>query len=1823
MKIRGLLLLLPVLLIILLNVIWGSVISWMLSISIVACLLYYIAQINIEQLVYRKTNNAPDSDALRMHVAGVIKKYKAILTFTLLTVVFISSIFCIYRTTNPGGLNPWFFNNDYHGISNNGMVFQKSLVVDTKDGGTFTIQKNGNEPTLVFNNYLKPVFVATEQVKVYTPVNNVYPNFFQQQFTIANGKNSLLVNIKKDDASFFSFLKKDKRRNITYEIELSSNDPFLAEMERIALPFKDKIELKDVELVEGKLLYNLFLNNPSFNSSRGEAYVVLEYMLRQMGDVYLLSNYNNSSMVGYSIFPSVSYVQNGYKLLSDGQPQAMQATVKASMALDKHFYIGFHNPNEKVLLTEVSADEYRLKEGANYTALLYDYPPVYLLTSPSTAQHKGNKNLRFIANSNDNVLESELKEGFLFKNFGLNNGYAISGNMDYLTGQPNAPLHFGISDNNRNSIYQKVDNGKFSLQCANSDTRYLFSVRDFSKNGFEFKKLLLFSCLIYLGILSLLLFFPGKKLVRIEPIIFVVIYVLSILRFILYWRLATFPPIEGISKYELENTILNFDYKLGVQLPLPLTLIWIYVLLIGLAIYRYLAKMGKAPTIRFKRMPLQTMPQINKAFLLFMSGCLVLNFINNNLLHIEVLVRIVTILLPILGYCFFATKANQQFVFEQDWIHPSEAKWKVRVKAYFHYFMHNPTFILTLVTILFFAITDRGFAILFTLFILLKNIFLNFLKKPFNSQNTNLKRMLLQPNNYWVFGIAALVLYLVVLSFKSLFYYLLTYKFVVIGLAILIPAIVIYFFYTHLRKWAHVLFAAFGVYFLLISIPPTRSFVDAKITGVIKHVQFRASIIHQPISELLAQNGYSSFQTKKIIETAENQWFINSYISKPYDNDAVINLRPYTKVGVDYNTQTRDVVIARFVIGELGNFTMYLILLLVLLPLIIYLLSYKLTSDVFYKLHAPTYAGVLPLLIIFTLSLFVWLTATNRFVFFGQDFPFLSLTSKLSVLLPVLLYGITLLQEPETYRSHQINWQANVSRYAFFTALVAGFALTTIKGNQLSGNNFSIIVPQTQERINKDLNAVLSEVQDSLSARKVPYSYTSLIKALGKHKSFDKLLSETSSDKYTKSILELLINKPASAFQVDNPLYIVYDNYEYTAKYNEHLYLQLPPVENRKVWHGSITENLNLFAPLVNISYNNANTVTALPYFKNDVTHNIQLGIIPPSWLVKGNKAVGIINVNGNLRQKAEVFLYKNMDNNIIQTSTAFANTVLNEDLVSVSLPQNKFLIRFNNSGNYFAVNKWVNGKYKILYPQKEQNFWMYQFANAIRNGYQADSLMLQNVAVSLDYKLLATVQQQINATYSTTTQANKRFKFSVIAADGTGNIRLMNDYVTNRKVLDPNDAAAIYALQQQHFFFSNTRNERDQWGNSNLLSMHLGPGSSIKPLTTAVIASQVNAGWEQLRLLAPVQAQYENYAGFKLLKPWENDDHYRAGTIGIDKFLEVSSNFYQSAMIFLGAYSKDAFMTEDGKASLGKILSSNAGTNNTYPVFEYGGKRLYLPNYNKRKGNWPATNPNDKKAQSYFGNENAIMANGFEINVGLRTKDKDKAEQEKNSGTKINMLDSFNYALLSANKGSAFLWSMPEQATLLQTQRGFSEPYQNFNLGLKTVTLGGYPYQVAPYKMLDMYLSLFTQNRNFSLQVIPKKLPQLPWQVDDTWQGRAAFNRFLANNVFKGMSDVVYGSGGTARALAVLKAIRPDLYIYAKTGTINEQGSGAKNSRRLIVVLSNKDMQQAENIGKPDNRFFSFYFAVDNNKDFDWNLLLGIIRETMSAPSFNNYFGK
>ncbi len=1807
--------------VIVLNVLWGSVISWFLSITIITIIFFFIIQINLEDIVnavfQKKGTEIAKDPSIGHQIFLFSKKWESILKFSSLAVVFIAAVWCVNITTNPYGNTPWFLNNDYHGISNTGIAFNKqlSLLSTSSDSnameGSIKVIADGTTNKLVFSNYYVPVLKVVDGRKT-TLLNNIFPKPIAQQLNLSNDDFSLEMRISEHKVGFFKKIFSDEKEGMAIHLQMQCKDPeFLAHW-NLNAPYKDSIVVIHPTLKYGINIFELLLNAGNFQSSKAESYPILEQLLLSLGESYLLVDYN-ADAPAYKFFPSRDVIQNNIIVSIDGSVVPAQIHNQASLGKDDKFFFGITN-YRKQLYVGAFIDTVGAENSDMQHALYFDYPNTYMLKSPGK-QEVGNKNIRFLTNDFDKIIDHDLKEGFLFNTYNLTTPTPIKGAIDYLSASPNTKLQVNVVDYQGDNALQSITDKQFVLTTKDKAAQYIFKLRDFSQNGFSTHKTVAYLALAFAFFVILSVFFPGKKLERIEPIILIVIFALTTLRFILYWRVATFPPLGNISKHELENTLLNFDFNFGITLPIPLTIIWIIFFVILLILYRSgklasLIQLGNDILTKFNKY----LHVVNYQYLAFIGLCLLLFFINKKILHIEVLTRIISILVPLLGYVFFSGKANKTFEYQAKPLrYGGKKKWLEHLDAYIYYFFKSPTALITLSTLVFFTLTDRGFAILFFLFLLLKNILVNFLKKPLSNSKVSIINRLLQAQNFWIYGIIAFISYLILLSVKSLFFYLLTYK-VWILLAIAILATTVLFAMVKHQKVKKISLTITVLLAFIVLIPATNKWLDNQMSDIVKHVQYRASIIYQPIHELLQSNEYTSFKTQKIIETAENQWFINSYTSNTYDNNETINLRAHSRIGVDYATQTRDVVLPRYVISEWGNFTMYLILSLMVLPMIFYLIAYNITlvHPNNEKRDVDSYLGLIPLLILFTIALFVWLTATNRFVFFGQDFPFLSLTSKLSVLLPLLLWMITLIQKPRPKHSFNIELKNNSIKYLLFIASIAIFALTTVKKNELNNENFSIVMEQTKSYLESDLNAILSNIQDKIEAKNENVTFSKLINNLSVDSHFIVLKEQTIKDAYTKSILDNLISKPSTALQLNNPLFIVYDNGRYHAVYNKNLYLELPPIESRKIWQGNILESIQtLNTTKALLKWGNEQKIVALPYFTHNPVNGLQMAILPKNWIPNAQENVGILNIL-NTQKDVSVFLYKNSKKNMIPSATSFATTLQYDDVATIYQNNKSFQIGFQSEGNKYATNKWINGSYRIIYPSREHNFWIYSYANAIRSAYSSDTFLLTNNYITLDHNLSLANQEALNNEAKLKTNNNyNNFAMSVMGADGDGHIRFMNDYVANRKTIDPNDQASIFALQRKQFFYSNAKNERDQWGNRNLLNLYLGPGSSIKGLTLGVVSSQVNAGWEKL-LYTPIQEEPKFFAGLKLQKPWKNDEHYW-GTLNIPEFLTHSSNYYHLLYMFLGSYTKEDFYNNN-QYSIANILSKNAGSNYGFPIVSFNGTNYYLPNYKSKQ--WPKTDKSSTHT-SYFGNENSLIAKGFEYNVGLRTKDKDKLDKKVTTNDKVNFVDSTLYRLLSTKTNSGYLWSFPEESYFLQSERAYDEIQQNVNLGLQTPALGGYPFKITPYKMTEMYLALFTQNKNLQLSIVPQKTEKQAWQIDETWNG--GFNNFLGQNLYQGMKDVIYK--GTAKALINVANQFNQYHFYAKTGTINEQQSGKKSSRRLIVIITDKDMTQAANIG--NTKVYALYFTTDNTQNFDWNTVNQVIKNTITSTSFINYFNK
>ncbi len=1789
----------------------GTPITLFLSVTVTACLAYYLLQLQSERSIgnaLQKGNT--DGTIFLQFIKDLRHKQYLLLSTSLLLVVFLSSMICLKKVLNPSTKNAWFKNTDYHAIRHLGIQFKQALNINAANytdstNSNFTFSIHNQSYNVRTNNFYEPVLQEVDKGK-YKCINNIYNQTFTDACEIKNSSYSLQINTKS--ISTINWAKPwNKKLFTTYSFTVTCKDATLLRELGLNTNYSDTFSFTDKALTKGLSLQDLLSDRNHNKIINAHTAQIIQNLLLEVGEAYLLVNNTSEQAKNYVLFPSKEMIDNNYSLTANGITNYAKVINDYPLERNKDFQIGLSS-NTKLQLDTINGQ----------SALVFDMPKSYLLQGAQEAV-LGKKNNKYITNNISELLNNNSKEAFLFDQYLLAEDQSISGILEYNTGLSENVFEGNIIDNNTQKMSKLQAGQQFNLSSADGSIKYLLDVKDFSQNGFNYRNILLYCSFLFLAFLALQIFAPGKKLERIEPIILACIYALVTLRFILYWRIATFPPLENISKHELESTLLGFDFHLfGMQFPVPLTLVFISIILMGIVLHRKFNWQKYRPKISLHKYLNKYNWQKTHRTLAIYLAILLVCFVVFAFIPIEFTKRISSILIPIIAYQFFSWKVAETYT-----VHALEVqsiKWHFLkyFKSLLHYFINNPTFYLTLSTIIFFALVDRGFCIVFILFILLKNIILNFYKKSFGSTKIKLWEMFLNPKNYWIYAILSLFIYLILLSAKSLFYYLLTYKLIVLLVVCVLAWLIVHLFYKQHTKSN----MAFGIITLALiinlCIPAANTWLDKKITDKIKHVQYRASIIHQPINDLLSQNAYSSFNTRKIIETAQNQWFINSYITKPFDNTKPINLQSFSKIGVNYNTQTRDVVLARFVIAEFGGLAMALILALFILPLLIYLLSYKLKNTDATPIFIPdSYAALTPLLLLFTISLFVWLTATNRFVFFGQDFPFLSLTSRLSVLLPMLLYAIVLTRKPQAYNAMALNIPLGASRYALLFIAIVVFGYATFSKNNLSDTNFNVVVASAKNNIEHPFNNILNQVQDSLQAKGVKINYDKLCRLVKKHSSYLAFKKDISTDVYTNSILTNWEKNNASAMLVNNPLYMRYENGRYLAEYNSTLYLAKPVTENKMVWHGNIVGQNTLATETIDLQYGKYNNKLSLPAYVNDAsTNGLDMAFLPATWLANKGQAIGLINVQNQYKKSTKILIQKTETNNLIQQAQNYVHAIEIGEQVAVQNKRNKFNILLSANNPIFAKHQWVNNAYKTIYPLREKYFYPYNFCNTIRSAFNQEPNY--TTALTLDYALLQNVQSQINATYANGAKS-KRTNFAVIAADGNGNIRLMNDYNATRKWIDPNNSMALATLQTKHFFYSNAKNERDQWGNANLLQLYLGPGSSIKPLILANLASQVNAGWQYLKYIPANREDKNNYAGMPLALPWKSDEHSFPAQMDIPTYIEQSSNFFHSIMLFLGSYSKRSF--GDSTYSITNILESKPNNKNVFPKVAYLDKQYYLPSFNKGKNNWPYSDASHT-IPSYFANENSILANALNINANLATNDKDKQDGSAGSVTPRYFIDSTIYQKLLSKNTAQFLWSFPEASQFLQSMRHYvsnkkkNELNENFNLGLKATTLGGYPYQITPFKMLEMYNALFTFNRNYNMHITPKLISKKDWQVDSSWKMQE-YRTFLAENIFTGMQRVI--TNGTGKQLQNIKNKYPQYYFYAKTGTINEAGYKQLNSRRLVVCVTNKDLSKAENIGNA--KVFSFYFTIDNNKDFDWNLLNNIINSSLQSATCKNYF--
>jgi hypothetical protein len=1879
--------------------------------SPLGCFLAVTACCSLIWLAWRwQVGQMHDANGRKLGASDKLDRF-TLVSLPLLSLLYGLSIYVLGLYLRPQEKRPYFLNPDYHFLANSDISFRNMLTLFTNsdsyaasglyrsDSGTLTAAREADGSVMLrASHLLTPVFQKVFRNEpsllgrlkgagndsAYTPLNVPFDADVRPGFAILNPLTELRISIAEDDSG------NTPRTVLTGSFRTA--DPNLLAGYGMPGVFTDRFRLSlKKQLKKGYSLQDLLLRAEEDSiGSRSETAQILADWLEDLGNCYLLVRYRPPAGGGaaartFAFFPSPQFLRDHYSLTTlAAVPVAYNGATAVKVPAGALLYCGFGNEKERFSFVSDSL--------SGETMLRFSEPQYRSLRQRgANVAAPGTQYLRRLSNHYTDYIGSAEDEGYLFhENLRRARGNTINASLIVRSGMPTQPLMYKVYDAFAGAPAALSGQGSgFRLQSDDPEIAWHYTIRDFSEAGISYNEIFRLLTILYLLTALLLGLFPSIQLSWIEPVIFYVLYALVFTRCILLWRLATFPPAGDATAWEIEQ-YTRFEFFHGV----PFTLVCIVPMFVLLYWRRWrdyhrqsmapgwIVRPLKAVRTKIAKRRPALPPQATQqkyGWLQWISARfrqpenrvvvlhLALLILCGILLKAHVasfLTRIVTMLVPVCSYLICVQKIH---TLTQAWASYRRGALSRRLawlpELLYHGYDSRET-LLSLFTLGYLMLTERGFGVLFLLFLLFKTIVVSFKRRPFMESDTSLVRLLLSGRNYWIFGWLALLIYCAFLSQRGLFHQALVHmRWLAFAGAVVVAAVG----YVILRKNPRLRWTFAGItiaFAVIVFIWPLGGWTQGLLKDRVRHVAHRASLIYMPVDTLISRSPYNSSEERKILETAESQWFINSYLNKPRDKAQRISFRPFFNRGVNYFTQANDIVLPRFVIAELGNDVMLLMLSLLAMPVIIWLVFYRA-----YELRIASngrevpvlspngYSGLLALILLFTIGLFVWLSATNRFVFFGQDFPFTSVTSHVSVFLPTMLLFFLLCSKPSAAvrtlvvpgtagaqtndgRRH-IRAKAMMSFLLFL--LIAAFIFFTKGTPQLNERDFTVRMNEADSVINNVVDKLFRDAQASLPSTTQrrqaadegedvhrPDAFLAL-RHMSQQPAFKALKSAVSP--YTWSLMERLVSRPSTAFQARSPVYLRYDDAmeQYTVSYNRNLFRELPAYEEGRQWRGDVYEWIGgSQSQSAGITIGRtAYPLATLPDVAGEGA--VKVALLPGYWLPGRGAPLALVNVRNDAHSVDATLYLCNNEHGAAATQDVrgFAQELqpgMVGYIIQGRLPS---VLRYElSSGRLYARNCYINGRQRMVYPLAERCFWVSQYARAMSTGYSADSLLDRNAPVTLDYALTDGLQRHITESFRRNNDAtlHRGFRFAVIAADGDGNIRLMADHAQSRKSLDPNDRRGTLEMEQRNFFYRELAKEREQWGNLNLIQMGRGPGSSIKPVVFVAVASEVNAGWQDLQLVSnggvrtiKGKTGLTQYAGLDLSTDiWKSSESAEFSPCDFRGYMVQSINLYHSLLLFLGSYTREQFGNDRDGYSLRRLLTTdNERGQNETPVVTLGTApgRLHLLPY--QKDQWPATGG---RAHSYFGNPSSVLASGISSNFGLHVEDHDKHDRTIYSRNLVNIGDPLVYDTLRKTGGAGFPWSYPESSDFIQENRTGHNPLTNFRDGLKNPTRGGFPYHVTPFKMAEMFGILGTYNAAYRLRLSPDMQLLAPQELhqDNSWRGN--FRDTLKEHLFPALAGVLADNSGTARALfgnkSTLAYGNGQLYCYAKTGTIGSEGKKGQ-SRRLAVLLATEDLAgpRAQNA-----RIYTVYFTSDRISEHWWHLYRHIINAIINSETFRQY---
>lgn len=998
------------------------------------------------------------------------------------------------------------------------------------------------------------------------------------------------------------------------------------------------------------------------------------------------------------------------------------------------------------------------------------------------------------------------------------------------------------------------------------------------------------------------------------------------------------------------------------------------------------------------------------------------------------------------------------------------------------------------------------------------------------------------------------------------------------------------------------------------------------------------------------------------LQASYNHWIIEQYNNRSENINIVgekgngfFKLQPQSKIGAMWGAQLTDIVILRYVITEHSGLLPILFLLLFLTMLYF---GYKMPT---YFRFTKSLLIQIPLLL-FIQATIVWMSNTQRFIFLGQDFPLISVTSRVMILyffvLISLWISMAILESVANRMLGKTEFNSIkelFDSHSLYMAIALLFIVTVyFLINNIKFDKQNEDTKYSMYELNKQSEPYINVI-DSLF-----YQYQRDMKAEGKPlKLKDNMHSEISdfNNKYSSIIDTLLVataKKISSSNIADtNDYHFIqrtWNNYVKTGSYNnsykrimhirqidtcltismrnDYYDANLPNRKN-KSWKGNIVE-----------SYTELQAKPQKTANKGYVYYQI-----PINWVKKGQsyhllKKTSTSNIDVfSLESNREIPL----ENNGIRQVVSLYDY---EDIVKVDKKYIDSEVIPIGKRNYWARNILINGKQSFIYPAGSEMYFVRDFAEVVKKVEETNyshNNKIEDVAITLDRELtsdLYNILKNSTEKYMSSKKSERKdtipFQMSVIAVDGNGHIKAMVDY-KNAFEINPNDYEYISNITEELYMNihgDRLQKESNYFEDRNLSHLRGGPGSSQKPLVWTAVASAVNYDWRNLTLskipnnidksgnyyerplfngeMIGKNYKYDNkrYPVFKVKK---SDENYGKTDIDLDKYLAHSSNFYSTLMVYLGLHSEELFK------------DNNFMTSGKYDDSTHAFRIIKVSPDKMKKDEYDSIFPYlkvGKKQKNVSLSKKIVRDSLYNSILYKQLVNNFKLSDEYIAGSKIR---GYLYPKYDSTRASQIISNILPATSSINFNRFVvkGDPFWLDNNIARSIAIGDESaWNVTPLKMAEMYGKMMTLSSEFTCTMNPNI-------ICDTTSNIGSDNKGFADarpKMFNSMN--LFFSEGTGKLIkgrklstdkngnAIIKHNGKTYFVYGKTGTTNV-GNNVEH-RRLCIIITDEQMN---NTFKTANKFYILYFTFDYEAGSRLSYVgYDVIEKVVESDEFQRY---